>query len=221
MTHEFKTPIATVSLAAEALSDANISMKKEFVDKYVGVIKDETKRLGTQVEQVLQAATMDKEELQINKSSQDVHSLLIDCVEKAKIQLDQADASITLNLNADNYTTEIDAHHFYNAITSLLDNAIKYATKAPKIVLSTNIINNRLQIKIKDNAIGISNDQQKHIFEKFYRVPTGNIHNVKGFGLGLSYVYYVIEAHQGIIQVDSAIGRGSTFTIDLPLTNEF
>jgi len=220
MTHEFKTPIATVSLAAEALSDANISMKKEFVDKYVAVIKDETKRLGTQVEQVLQAAIMDKEDLKINKSKQDINELLIDCVEKAKIQLDQADASITLNLNADNYTTEIDAHHFYNAITSLLDNAIKYATKVPKIVLSTNNIGHQLQIKIKDNAIGISSEQQTHIFEKFYRVPTGNIHNVKGFGLGLSYVHYVIKAHQGIIRVDSALGKGSIFIIDLPLTHE-
>ncbi len=217
MTHEFKTPIATVSLAAEALSDADISMNKARVDKYVGVIKDETSRLGTQVEHVLQAATMEKEELQINKSTQNIHELMTDCVEKAKMQLNQKEASIKLQFNAARFITKVDEHHFYNAIANLLDNAIKYAAKAPLIFITTENTGESILIKIKDNGIGISNDQQKHIFDKFYRVPTGNIHNVKGFGLGLNYVQYVVQAHQGVITVSSELKKGSEFTIELPL----
>lgn len=218
MTHEFKTPIATVSLASEALSDPDIAKQKVNVTKYLGVIKDETKRLEVQVERVLQAATMEKGELSINKTKVDIHQLLNDCIEKANIQIDAKNGSITSKLNATKYFSFIDGHHFYNAITNLLDNAIKYTDKAPKIHISTSSQNNRLQILIRDNGIGITSDQQKHIFEKFYRVPTGNIHNVKGFGLGLNYVYYVVSAHQGIITVQSELGEGSSFNIDLPLT---
>jgi len=217
MTHEFKTPIATVSLAAEALSDSDISMNKDHVAKYMGVIKDETSRLGAQVERVLQAATMDKEELQINKSCQNLHEIIIDCVEKAKMQLNLAEASIELDLKAAQHIAKVDDHHFYNAITNLLDNAIKYATNAPNIVVTTESSGESIRIKIKDNGIGISSDQQRHIFEKFYRVPTGNIHNVKGFGLGLNYVQYVVQAHQGVISVSSELKKGSLFTIELPL----
>ncbi len=217
MTHEFKTPIATVSLAAEALSDTDISMNKAHVDKYVGVIKDETSRLGTQVERVLQAATMEKEELRINKSKQNLHNLITDCAEKGNIQLSQEESSINLQLNAAHFITEIDGHHFYNAITNLLDNAIKYTTNLPRILITTENTGESIRIKIKDNGIGISSDQQKHVFDKFYRVPTGNVHNVKGFGLGLNYVQYVIQAHQGEIKVSSEIKKGSVFTIELPL----
>ncbi len=217
MTHEFKTPIATVSLAAEALSDSGILMNKDHVAKYMGVIKEETSRLGTQVERVLQAATMEKEELQINKSTQNLHSIITDCVEKAKMQLNLAEASIKLDLKATKQFAKVDDHHFYNAITNLLDNAIKYTTTAPNIVVTTDNTGESIRIKIKDNGIGISSDQQKHIFEKFYRVPTGNIHNVKGFGLGLNYVQYVIQGHQGVIQVSSELKKGSIFTIELPL----
>jgi len=216
MTHEFKTPIATVSLAAEALGDADISMNKAHVNKYLGVIKDETSRLGTQVERVLQAATMEKEELQISKSRQNLHDLIKECAEKTKMQLPQ-DSSINLQLNATNFITEVDGHHFYNAITNLLDNAIKYATKASQISITTENTGESIRINIKDNGIGISSDQQKHVFDKFYRVPTGNIHNVKGFGLGLNYVQYVINAHQGVVSVSSELKKGSVFTIELPL----
>ncbi len=217
MTHEFKTPIATVSLAAEALGDSDISMNKAHVNKYIGVIKDETSRLGTQVERVLQAATMEKEELQINKSKQNLHDLIKECAEKTKMQLPQEEGSIKMHLNAKDFITEVDGHHFYNAITNLLDNALKYATKAPQISITTENVGESILINIKDNGIGISSEHQKHIFDKFYRVPTGNIHNVKGFGLGLNYVQYVINAHQGVVSVSSELKKGSVFTIELPL----
>ncbi len=221
MTHEFKTPIATVSLASEALSDPDIAKEKINLSKYVGVIKDETKRLGDQVERVLQAATMEKGELTIHKSQENIHQILEDCIDRAKIQMESNDGTISSKLNATSQLAFVDRHHFYNAITNLLDNAIKYSEKTPTILVSTTNHNNRIQIRIKDNGIGITNEQQKHIFEKFYRVPTGNIHNVKGFGLGLNYVHYVIEAHQGIITVQSELEKGSTFSIDLPLIYEY
>ena len=221
MTHEFKTPIATVSLACEALNDTEIASEKVNVNKYVGVIKDETTRLATQVERVLQAATMEKGELQINKTQEDIHRILEDCIERSQLQAETEGGAINKKLEATSHLSFIDAHHFFNAISNLLDNALKYSTKTPTISVSTTSKDKRLKVFIKDNGIGISKEQQKYIFEKFYRVPTGNIHNVKGFGLGLNYVHYVIEAHQGIISVESEIGKGSTFIIDLPLTNGY
>lgn len=221
MTHEFKTPIATVSLACEALSDKEIVLEKVNIDKYVGVIKDETIRLGTQVERVLQAATMEKDELQISKTKEDIHTLLTDCAEKASLQFQSTDGTIDLNLKAVNHLTFVDRHHFYNAISNLLDNASKYTDKASRVSISTENTGQSIQITIKDNGIGISSEQQKHIFEKFYRVPTGNIHNVKGFGLGLNYVQYVVEAHQGSIGVQSVLKTGSSFIIEIPIINEF
>ncbi len=220
MTHEFKTPIATVSLASEALSDPDIAKEKINIAKYVGVIKEETKRLGAQVERVLQAATMDRGELRINKKDEDIHQILSDCIDRAKIQVEAKSGLISSKLDASNYFSIIDGHHFFNAITNLLDNAIKYSDNNPVISISTLNENGRIKILIKDSGIGISKEQQKYIFEKFYRVTTGNIHNVKGFGLGLNYVHYVVEAHQGIISVESDLGKGSTFIIDLPLEHE-
>lgn len=220
MTHEFKTPIATVSLACEALGDNEIAKEKVNVSKYVGVIKDETMRLGTQVEKVLEAATMDKGDLQIVRNHEDIHSIINDCAERAKIQIEGCDGKIHLYLEAKRHSALIDGHHFTNAITNLLDNAIKYSQESPSINLRTENKGNWIRISIRDNGIGISKEQQKHIFEKFYRVPTGNLHNVKGFGLGLNYVQYVVDAHHGKISVESELGKGSTFIIDIPTLNE-
>lgn len=217
MTHELKTPIATVSLATEALSDPEIAKEKVNVAKYIGVIKEETKRLGIQVERVLQAATMEKGDISINKNHEDLHQIISNCVDRAKIQVEAVGGTISTSLDASNHTLLLDASHFFNAVANLLDNAIKYSNKGPKILISTINYNGRINIRISDNGIGISSEQQKHIFEKFYRVPTGNIHNVKGFGLGLNYVHYVVEAHQGIVRVESELGKGSSFVIDLPI----
>ena len=218
MTHEFKTPIATVSLACEALSDKEIA--KVNVDKYVGVIKDETTRLGVQVEKVLEAATMEKGDLQLVKSKEDLHAIINDCADRARIQIEAERGVLKRVLEAQYHFAKVDGHHFSNAIINLLDNAIKYSKGTPHITIRTVNKGNYFRIEIADKGIGITKEQQKHIFEKFYRVPTGNIHNVKGFGLGLNYVQYVIEAHQGIISVSSEIGKGSTFIIELPTTNE-
>lgn len=218
MTHEFKTPIATVSLACEALSDKEIA--KVNVDKYVGVIKDETTRLGKQVEKVLEAATMEKGDLQIAKHKEDLHSIINDCADRAQIQIEVENGIINRSLEANRYFAWVDGHHISNAIINLMDNAIKYSKGSPHISVRTSTKGNYICIEIEDKGIGITKDQQKYIFEKFYRVPTGNIHNVKGFGLGLNYVLYVIEAHQGQISVTSEPGKGSTFTIELPITDE-
>lgn len=218
MTHEFKTPIATVSLACEALGDKEIA--KVNVDKYVGVIKDETTRLGTQVEKVLEAATMEKGDLQVSKNREDLHAIINDCADRAQIQIEAENGSLKRVLQATNHFALVDGHHFSNAISNLLDNAIKYSNGTPQIAIQTVAKEGYIKIEIEDKGIGITKEQQKHIFEKFYRVPTGNIHNVKGFGLGLNYVLYVVHAHQGQISVASEPGKGSAFTIELPTTNE-
>lgn len=220
MTHEFKTPIATVSLACEALSDNEIAKEKMNVAKYVGVIKDETMRLGTQVEKVLEAATMEKGDLQITKNHEDIHSIINDCADRAQIQIDGGDGRLVRILEAKRHYALVDGHHFTNAVTNLLDNALKYSGDSPNIMVKTSNHGNLLRIAIKDNGIGISKEQQKHIFDKFYRVPTGDIHDVKGFGLGLNYVLYVVEAHQGRISVESELEKGSTFIIEIPTLNE-
>jgi len=219
MTHEFKTPIATVSLACQALSDKDITQEKINLDKYIGVIKDETARLGTQVERVLQAASMDKDNVQITVSKVNMHTIINDCVERAQIQFEPNNNFISKKLLANNFMVLADSHHLSNAISNLLDNAIKYSSSSPNISITTISDSISIKIVITDKGIGINKEQQKHIFDKFYRVPTGDIHNVKGFGLGLSYVYYVIKAHQGTIEVSSNLGNGSSFTIKLPLTN--
>ena len=218
MTHEFKTPIATVSLACEALSDKEIA--KVNVDKYVGVIKDETIRLETQVEKVLEAATMEKGDLQVSKNQEDLHAIINDCADRAQIQIEAENGSLKRMLEAKNHFALVDGHHFSNAISNLLDNAVKYSNGNPNISITTKGKDGYITIEIQDKGIGITKDQQKYIFEKFYRVPTGNIHNVKGFGLGLNYVLYVVQAHQGQITVSSEPGKGSVFTIDIPTTHE-
>ena len=218
MTHEFKTPIATVALAAEVLSDNHVDLNRVGRHKYVGVIKEEAQRLEHQVERVLQAATMDKEELEVVLTRQDIHPILHDVVERAKLPVSAAGGSISLTLKATHTNLLLDAYHIQNALGNLIDNAIKYTKKEPIIHIKTQSNNKRLLLSIADNGMGIHSEAQKHIFDKFYRVPTGNVHNVKGFGLGLSYVKYIVEAHNGHITVHSAPDEGTTFHIELPLT---
>ncbi len=217
MTHEFKTPIATINLAIEAIKNPKIIEDKEKVTRYLGMIKDENKRMHTQVENVLRISKLEKKELDISKDRVDVHDIVTDAV--THVELIVADRGGYINTHLDADRTEVLANdgHFTNVIVNILDNAIKYSPEAPKIDVFTELAKNYIIIKIKDQGAGMSKIVLKKVFEKFYREHTGNIHNVKGHGLGLSYVKKIIDDHQGEVYAESEKGKGSTFYIKLPL----
>lgn len=216
MTHELKTPISTISLACEALNDKDISSDNNIKSNYINMISQENKRLGVLVESVLKSATWDKAELKLKLEEFDLHQIMNDVVENIKIQVLSKGGAIHKNLNATNPIIIADRVHITNMIYNLLDNANKYSPSNPEIYLTTENIRQGILITVSDNGIGIKKENLNKIFEKFYRVPTGNVHNVKGFGLGLSYVKALIDKHQGEIQVTSELGKGSCFKIYLP-----
>jgi len=217
MTHEFKTPIATISLAVDAINNKTIVGDPDKVKHFTGIIRDENKRMNSQVEKVLQAALLDKRELNLNKEELDIHDIIQHAVDNISLMVQEKEGYITTNLDAGNCIVNGDPVHLSNLIHNLLDNACKYSMNHPEINVSTVAKGNQISISVKDNGIGMNADQQKMIFQKFYRVPTGNVHDIKGFGLGLTYVKTVVEAHLGTISVKSQPGKGSTFTILLPL----
>jgi two-component system phosphate regulon sensor histidine kinase PhoR len=219
MTHEFKTPISTISLAGEVLSDKTIEKSPESVDKYLKIIKDENKRLAGLVENVLQAAVLDKGKLKFKIQECDLHQIITDVIQSLTLQIQNKGGHITTELKAQRYSLFADRMHLGNIIYNLIDNALKYSKDAPLIMVSTNNDKVGISISVQDNGIGIRKEDQKKIFETFYRVPTGNIHNVKGFGLGLSYVKAVVEKHGGNVEVQSEAGEGSTFVVYLPFIN--
>ncbi len=221
MTHELKTPISTISLASQMLADNSLPANLKNIDHISKVIADESRRLGYQVEKVLQMAVFDKGKVKLRLKETDMHELIRNIIENYAIQLKSRGGVIRPALNAEQYVIDVDTVHITNVLTNLIDNAMKYCTREPEITVSTRNIKNCLAISVADNGIGISKADQKRIFEKFYRVPTGNIHNVKGFGLGLSYVKKIIEEHNGSIEVDSQLYEGSTFTIYLPLNENY
>ena len=216
MTHEFKTPIATVSLAVEALQDPEFLNKDTFRNRYIGIIKDENKRLGTQVEKVLQAATLDKKDFKLKIELLNINEILENAKTGFGLQLENKGGNISLKTNLKDPYLEADAFHISHIINNLLDNAIKYSKENPIVQIDCWDQNGSIFISISDNGVGMSKDALKKIFDKFYRVPTGNVHDVKGFGLGLSYVKTMLEAHNGEITVSSEPGKGSTFTLKLP-----
>jgi two-component system phosphate regulon sensor histidine kinase PhoR len=216
MTHEFKTPLATVSLAVEALQDPELSTQDKFRKRYLGIIKDENKRLTVQVEKVLQAAALDKQDFKLKIESLNLSELLESNMQHISLQVEKKGGTLSLKDRLKNPEIEGDAFHLTHIFNNMLDNALKYTPNAPAIEVETFEDTDQFIVKIKDNGIGMSKDAQKKIFDKFYRVPTGNVHDVKGFGLGLSYVKTMLEAHQGGIQVESEVGKGTTFTINLP-----
>ncbi len=216
MTHEFKTPISTISLACEVLGDTTVEKSPQKLSNYVKVIKDENKRLGLLVENVLQTAVLDKGELKLKLKQLDVHEIIEDVLNNSYVQIENKKAEIEIEFDAIESVVSADKVHLSNIIYNLLDNALKYSTENPKITIFTKSDNKGVYISVKDNGMGINKENQKRIFDKLYRVPTGNIHNVKGFGLGLSYVKAIIEKHGGSIFVESALGVGSTFTCFFP-----
>ncbi|WP_304516623.1 sensor histidine kinase [Cecembia rubra] len=216
MTHEFKTPIATVSLAVEALQDPDFLNHDSFRNRYIGIIKDENKRLGQQVEKVLQAATLDKKDFKLKLEILNIQEILTHARNLIALQVENKGGKIQLETKLFDPYLEGDAFHLTHIINNLLDNAIKYSKEAPYIRLKAWDENDHILISVTDSGIGMSKEAVKKIFDKFYRVPTGNLHDVKGFGLGLAYVKTMLEAHHGEIQVKSEPGKGSMFTLKLP-----
>lgn len=216
MTHELKTPIATISLSSEMIMRLDNDNDLEKAKKYAGIIFKENKRLETQVERVLNISTLDTENTTLNKKSLDFHELLDEVKDTFDFNQLANGGKILIENNASIFTIQADPIHITNVVYNLLDNAVKYCITKPFISITTKNERNYLVIEIKDNGIGIRKEDLKMIFDKFYRVSTGNIHDIKGFGLGLFYVKLIINEHNGSIDVKSKLGEGSAFTIKLP-----
>ena len=218
MTHEFKTPVATISLASQMLKNERINTNAEKVLNYSHIIEEENNRLSGHIENVLQVARLDRGEFKLKLDTLNINQLLSDIIDSLELRIENENGQITQQLSAENPVVIGDVFHLTNALYNIFDNAIKYRREEENLkitVTSKNTIKGVLII-IQDNGIGFSKENQKKVFEKFYRVPTGNIHNVKGFGLGLSYVKVILTAHGGDIKADSEIGKGSKFEIFIP-----
>ncbi len=217
MTHELKTPLATISLAVDALTNERVINDEEKIRYYSGMIKDENKRMNKQVETILQAARIERQDITLNRTVLDVHALIQSTAENLELQIAEKNGLLNLHLKAPRHHISGDEVHISNIIFNLLDNAMKYSKDPMRIDIETGNSGNMLAIRVKDNGIGMNKETQARIFEKFYRAHTGNIHNVKGFGLGLSYVKAMVDAHGGRVRVESAPGRGSTFIVLFPI----
>lgn len=213
MTHEFKTPIATISLAADSIGNPMILHKPEKVQRFANIIKAENKRMNKQVEKVLSMALLDKKEVKLTLKPVNVHEIISRAVDNLSLQVEKKDGRILQDLKAENAIIEADETHISNVIHNLLDNANKYTPENPEISVHTRNVAGGVQIMVKDNGLGMSKEQRRKIFDKFYRVPTGNRHDIKGFGLGLSYVKAIISEHKGEIAVQSELGKGSKFIL--------
>ena len=219
MTHEFKTPIATINLALDAIKNPKVIDDKEKVFRYLQMIRDENKRMHAQVENVLRISKLEKKELDINKETNNIHEIIEDAIEHVNLIIEDRKGTITTHLNASRNTVLLNDVHFTNVIVNILDNAIKYSPEEPIIDIYTENVKDFVIIKIKDKGAGMSKIALKRIFEKFYREHTGDLHNVKGHGLGLSYVKRIVDDHNGQIFAESEKGKGSTFIIKIPLIN--
>src|SRR5450432_1352023 len=220
MTHEFKTPLATISLAVDALRNEKVTGDRQKSEYFSAIIKEENKRMNKQVETILQASLLDRQEQQLNLHTIHAHDLIQDAMENFHLQLEGKGGRSELQLNAKNDLLDADEVHFTNLISNLIDNAVKYSKDNLLIRITTHSTARSLVIRIEDNGIGMSKETQRRIFEKFYRAHTGNLHNVKGFGLGLSYVKTIVDAHQGKIKVESVIGKSTAFTLEFPLKED-
>ncbi|MFQ5334699.1 MAG: sensor histidine kinase [Flavobacteriales bacterium] len=216
MTHELKTPISTIALACEALVDKAVNKDQERSERYIGMIQEENKRLGVMVQNVLQSAVLDKGKFKLNYSDVNIHALIEKVMERIAMQVREKGGKLTKSFLAENPVVKADPMHLTNVIYNLLDNANKYCDGNPRIIISTENAYKGLLVKVEDNGIGIRKEDQHRVFERLYRVPSGNVHNVKGFGLGLSYVKIIIEKHGGEVSVRSNPGKGSTFSVYLP-----
>ncbi len=217
MTHELKTPLATISLAVDALKTNKVQGDPGAVSYFSNIIKEENVRMNKHVEVILQAAHLEKKEYDLNLQPVDVHDLIFGVLDSFKLQLDAKPSAVHTQLDAKPSEIWIDEEYLLHVFSNLIDNAIKYSKDTIDITIKTSVIGNKLQITFQDKGIGMDATTSKHIFEKFYRAHSGNIHNVKGFGLGMSYVKWVMDIHKGSIKVDSVIDKGTTITLLLPI----
>ena len=215
MTHELKTPIATIGLACEALTDKNIKLDNSSQNRFLKTIKSENERLGKLVENVLESSVSVKASPELKLEVFNIEEVIKKAIKSIQLSYNTRNGKIKTDFLAQNKIIEADKLHITNVIHNLLDNSLKYSSKSPLVTISTRDVIGGLIIRIKDNGIGIAKDNHKRIFEKLFRVPTGDLHNVKGFGLGLSYVKSIIDLHKGKIMVESKLGSGSTFTVNL------
>jgi two-component system phosphate regulon sensor histidine kinase PhoR len=220
MTHEFKTPIATISLATDAIRNIIKSPNPEKAERFINIIKEENERMDSQVGKVLQMARIDKKEFNLNIEQVDVQDIVARASEKIALQVEKKNGSIKVDFQATNYIIEADETHFTNVIYNLLDNANKYSPENPDITIRVSNASGGIKIAVEDKGLGISKEARKYIFDKFYRVSTGDVHDIKGFGLGLSYVKVIVTAHAGHIEVKSEPGKGSTFTVFFPYQHQ-
>ena len=220
MTHEFKTPISTIAISSRVLKDPSIVHSPERLLNYATIIENENLRLKQQVDRVLQMAQLDKEDIGLKLEEINVNDLIQEAVTNNSVLIESKQGVVHFELHATNPVAKIDRLHLTNVLYNLLDNALKYNHQKPEITIATQNINHRLQISVSDNGIGIPAGEQNKVFYKFYRVPTGNIHDVKGFGLGLNYVKLIVEKHGGKVSLESTPGKGSTFTMTLPLSTQ-
>jgi two-component system, OmpR family, phosphate regulon sensor histidine kinase PhoR len=219
MTHELKTPISTISLAAQMIADKTIPEKEKNIENLAQVIADESMRLKFQVERVLQMAIFERIRMKLNMVDMDVHKIIDKAVDNFTLQIGIRKGQVRKDYQATDSIATIDEIHLLNAISNLIDNALKYSNDKPFIKISTLNISNGIMIIFEDKGIGISGEDLRRVFDKFYRVPSGNLHKVKGFGLGLSYVKKIIEEHNGTISADSQLNKGTKFSIFLPQNN--
>ena len=216
MTHELKTPLATISLAVDALKSTKVNTDPKSVDYFSNIIKEENIRMNKHVETILQAAQLDKRENELNKQEVELHDLILGVVDSFKLQLEGKPSNVQTILEANPSTIKVDEEHLLHVLSNLIDNSIKYSKSEIDITIQTKTLNNKTCIRIIDKGIGMDANARKHIFEKFYRAHSGNVHDVKGYGLGMSYVKWVIDSHKGQITVHSEISIGTAIEIILP-----
>ncbi len=216
MTHEFKTPIATISLAADSITNPKVSGSIEKLERFAGIIRQENNRMHRQVEKVLQAAQIDRKEFKLKPVSVNINELLSEAAMHMGLQVEKLHGKIETSIDSKDPVVSADKTHLSNILHNLMDNAIKYSEEAPFIIVRTEDTKTGVRVSVSDHGIGMTKEDQSRIFDKFFRVHTGNRHDVKGFGLGLSYVKAIVDAHGGKVTVDSTLGEGSTFTVEFP-----
>jgi len=220
MTHEFKTPIATISLAADSIGSPMVVNNPDKIKRFTDIIRQENRRMNSQVERVLQMALIDKKDFQLRLDEVNLHDVIQQVAENFSLQVEKRNGVLNVVANAERPVIEGDATHIFSIILNLLDNANKYSPDAPNITIDTRNVPMGVEVAVHDKGIGISKEARKHIFDKFYRVHTGNLHDVKGFGLGLSYVKAIVTAHKGLVDVKSEPGKGSSFILTFPFKTE-
>jgi two-component system, OmpR family, phosphate regulon sensor histidine kinase PhoR len=217
MAHEFKTPMASISLASSMIVKESVQEKPEKLKHYADIIRDENEKLRQQVERLLNIARLDNGDMEIEKKEVDMHEVIAGAVKAMSLQVQERNGQLECSLDAGRAIIKGDALHLANTVINLLDNANKYSKDVPRIAVSTCNKGNTLVVKVADKGIGISSERHNSIFEKFYRVPTGDVHDVKGFGLGLAYVRKIVEEHGGTVSLESEEGKGTTFTMTFPI----